>query len=97
MLDNDKLTLYDDKSKSKPKKVIDMTKVKNVCFHYDESAPKQSKKLRVKGRDESRFDVYAEKRTFMLRTEEENVWDAEDWVGQLKESMTRYNPILKNK
>ncbi len=83
VLDNDKLYVYEDDSKRKLKKVIDICGVKGVNFHYDEHALVQSKKLQVKGKDESRFDIYTPLRQFMLRTEEENIWEAEGWVQAL--------------
>jgi len=67
-----------------------------VWFHYDENAPSASKKLGVKEKDESRFDIYVRKpipRQLMLKVDDQNVWQAEDWVKTLKEAVARYNEV----
>ena len=59
------MTFYEDWSKKIPKKQIDMKKVQNVAFHYDENAPIKSKKLNKKKEfDESRFDIYTPNRVY---------------------------------
>jgi hypothetical protein len=61
-----------------------MAKVKAVAFHYDEKAPVKSKKIEVKDKDESRFDIYTPTRVYMLKTDGVSIWEAEDWVRILK-------------
>ena len=55
-------------------KTIDLkTDVIQICFHYDETAPHVSKRIGIKDKDESRFDIYVKKpftRTYMLRVDE---------------------------
>ena len=92
MLENDKLTLYEDHSKKSSRKTIDMSQVKVVCFHYDEKAPVKSKKLSKKDKDESRFDIYTPSRTYMMNTDGNSLIEAESWVRLLKQAAQRYNP-----
>ena len=66
----------------------------NVYFHYDENAPTVSKRIALKDKDESRFDVYVSKpipRAFMLKVDNENVWEAEDWVNVIKAKLKEYH------
>mmetsp|Transcript_5195 Transcript_5195/g.6927 ORF Transcript_5195/g.6927 Transcript_5195/m.6927 type:complete len:88 (-) Transcript_5195:46-309(-) len=71
-----------------PSKVIDMSHVTSVNFHYDRDAPVKSKKL-FKGvaLNEARFDVYTPTRKFMLRAEHNDVTESTAWVAALKESV----------
>ena len=89
LLDNGILNFYvDEASKSEePKKIIELTKVKTVCFHYDESAPKQSKKVGQKGNDESRFDVYMtfNNKKYQLKSDDDSLWVSESWLEIIKE------------
>ena len=88
VLDGDKLKFYADSTKQTLIRTLCLkTEVTTVCFHYDENAPTQSKRMAIKDRDESRFDVYVSKpipRAFMLKVDNENVWEAEDWVNTIK-------------
>ena len=72
-----------------PRKVIDMSHVTSVNFHYDRDAPVKSKKLLkgVKNLNESRFDVYTPTRTFMLRAEDNDINDSAAWVASLREGV----------
>ena len=69
-----------------------MSKVKAVCFHYDESAPVKSKKLEKKDKNDSRFDIYTPSRTYMMKTDGVSLWEAEDWVNILKKAAKKHNP-----
>ena len=55
--------MYEDKSKKTVRKTFDLSSgtIKGIYFHYDENAPKQSKRVGVKEKDESRFDIYVSK------------------------------------
>jgi hypothetical protein len=53
-----------------------MSSVKQVTFHYDENAPVISKKLKRKNNDESRFDIYTNTRTYMLKSDGNSLWDS---------------------
>lgn len=91
MLKKGKLYFYESQesySKGlKPGKVVDLAKVTNVSFHYDPNAPKVSKKIAKADIDESRFDIYTEKRVFNLKTEPKSeLSESNDWVFALKES-----------
>ena len=57
--------------KPKPKKVIDMSGVTSVNFHYDRDAPRKSKRLFEMNNklDQSRFDIYTPTRTYMLKSD----------------------------
>ena len=71
-----------------PSKVIDISHVTSVNFHYDRDAPVKSKKLfRGSTLQESRFDIYTPTRKFMLRAENNDVVDSTAWVAALKESV----------
>ena len=89
LLDSGILNFYtDEASKSgEPDKQIEMEKVKTVCFHYYESAPKQSKKVGLKGNEESRFDVYmvGSSKKYQLKSEGDSLWISESWVETIKE------------
>jgi len=61
--------------------VIDLSKVTKVCFHYDPTAPKKSKKIKKSDIDESRFDIYTDKRIFNLKTEGNAVSESMQWVN----------------
>ena len=69
--------------KPKPKKVIDMSGVTSVNFHYDKDAPRKSKRLFEMSNklDQSRFDIYTPTRTYMLRSE--SVQESVEWVAAL--------------
>jgi len=69
-----------------------MGKVTTVAFHYDENAPVKSKKLSKKEKDESRFDIYTQHRSYMMKTEGNSVIESEWWVRVLKESAKSFNP-----
>ena len=75
-----------------PCKVIDMSQVQSVNFHYDRDAPVKSKKL-FKGvaLNESRFDIYTPSRKFMLRAEHNDEKESTAWVASLKESIEFYS------
>lgn len=86
VIDNQFIRLYEDKSKKNLRKELDMTtgNVQWIGFHYDDKAPKLSKRIDIKEKDDSRFDIYIRKpipRAFMMRVDEGNVWEAEDWVS----------------
>ena len=70
--DNPKLQSNESTS-VQPSKVIDMSHVTNVCFHYDKDAPEKSKKLFNAGLDESRFDIYTPTRKFMMKAEANSI------------------------
>jgi hypothetical protein len=45
-----------------------------------------SKRIAIKEKDESRFDIYVTiptPRAFMLKVDNENVWEAEDWINTI--------------
>lgn len=73
-----------------------MKKIYNVVFHYDEDAPIKSKQLKKEDKNESRFDVYTKNRIYKLKTEDDNLWEAEAWVRALKESARHYNPDFED-
>lgn len=90
------LHFYLDSTKSTLNKTLDLRTgiVSGVWFHYDENAPSASKKIGVKDKDETRFDIYVRNpvaRQLMLKVEDQNIWQAEDWVKVLKEAIERYN------
>lgn len=71
-----------------PRKVIDLSHVTSVNFHYDRDAPVKSKKLfKGKNLNESRFDIYTPTRTFMLRAENSDVSESATWVASLQEAV----------
>ena len=97
MLENDKLHFYADSSKKLLKKTLDLSSgsVTAVCFHYDKDAPIQSKRMDIREKDESRFDIYVKKpvlRSYKLRTEDMNQFQAEDWVTTLQAALKHYAP-----
>ena len=61
-------------------------------FHYDENAPVKSKKMQAKDKNETRFDVYTNTRTYMLKTDGVSIWESSDWVKILQQSGKRFNP-----
>ena len=87
VLDGEKLFFYSDTSKKTLIRTLSLkTEVSSVFFHYDENAPKLSKRIAIKEKDESRFDLYVTKpipRAFMLKVDNENVWEAEDWINTI--------------
>ena len=87
VLEGEKLMFYSDSSKKTLIRTLSMkTEVTSVIFHYDENAPKVSKRIAIKEKDESRFDLYVTKpiaRAFMLKVDNENVWEAEDWINTI--------------
>mmetsp|Transcript_28882 Transcript_28882/g.27786 ORF Transcript_28882/g.27786 Transcript_28882/m.27786 type:complete len:90 (-) Transcript_28882:108-377(-) len=77
VLDSDKATFYEDHTKKNPKKVILMSSVKQIAFHYDYTAPVLSKKLKKKkDLDETRFDIYTVSRKYFLKPAGESIWDS---------------------
>lgn len=71
-----------------PSKVIDMSHVTNVAFHYSRDAPVKSKKLfSSKNLEESRFDVYTPTRVYMLKSETNDIKESSSWVAALKEAV----------
>lgn len=92
VLENEKLVLYEDHSLKSARKNIDMSKVKSVCFHYDQNAPVKSKKMSKREKDESRFDIYTPHRIYMMKTDGNSLIEAESWVRQLKQAAQRFNP-----
>ena len=70
VLENDKLTFFEDDQRKQSGKVVSISSVTAVSLHYDEKAPVKSKKLDKRDKDESRFDVYTADRTFMLKADE---------------------------
>ena len=66
-----------------------MSQVTSVNFHYDRDAPVKSKKLFKGGKNlkESRFDIYTQYRTFMLRSENNDIKDSASWVAALQEAV----------
>ena len=71
-----------------PRKVIDMSHVTSVNFHYDRDAPVKSKKLfKMSNMNESRFDVYTPTRTYMLRAENNDISESATWVASLQEAV----------
>jgi len=72
----------------------------------------QSKRIDIRDKDDSRFDIYVKTlmvRAIMLRAEEMNQFQAEDWVETLQSALNYYSPpfdpeinkgkgvVLKNK
>ena len=92
VLENSQLTFYEDHTKKNPRKNIDLSKVKTVSFHYDENAPVKSKKMNKKEKEESRFDIYTQHRTYMMKTEGNSVIESEWWVRILREAAKAFNP-----
>jgi outer membrane lipoprotein-sorting protein len=91
VLEGEKLMFYSDSSKKTLIRTLSLkTEVTSVFFHYDENAPKVSKRIAIKEKDESRFDLYVTKpmpRAFMLRVDNENVWEAEDWINTIQDAI----------
>lgn len=87
VLEGEKLMFYSDSSKKTMIRTLSLkTEATSVFFHYDENAPKVSKRIAIKEKDESRFDLYVKKpipRAFMLKVDNENVWEAEDWINTI--------------
>ena len=69
-----------------------MKKVSQVFFHYDENAPKKSKKIENKNIEESRFDIYTSTKRYKFKTKDDNVWESQAWVKSLKKFAEHYNP-----
>ena len=91
VLDQDKITFYEDESKKHAGKVIDLSKVNFVGFHYDPTAPVKSKRLSNKEKDESRFDIYTSERIFMMHSDEKSVHDSLEWIGAIEKSAKVFN------
>jgi tRNA G18 (ribose-2'-O)-methylase SpoU len=91
VLEGENLIFYSDSSKKTKIQTLSLkTEVTSVFFHYDENAPKVSKRIYIKEKDESRFDLYVTKpmpRAFMLRVDNENVWEAEDWINTIQDAI----------
>jgi len=65
-----------------------MSHVTSVNFHYDRNAPVKSKKLfKMKNLNESRFDIYTPTRTYMMRTENNDISESATWVASLQEAV----------
>ncbi len=91
VLEGEKLMFYSDSSKKTLIRTLSLkTEVNAVYFHYDENAPTVSKRIAIKEKDESRFDLHVTKpipRAFMLKVDNENVWEAEDWINTIKDAI----------
>lgn len=97
VLENSKLYFYTSSDKKTLKKTFDIAsgQVTQVCFHYDKDAPVQSKRLDIKDKDDSRFDIYVKTpivRAIMLRVEDMNQFQAEDWVEMIQGAINYYAP-----
>ena len=68
-----------------------MSKVSYVSFHYDTNAPVKSKRLSNKEKDESRFDIYTPERVFMLHSDGNSLFEANEWVEILEKTAKKYN------
>mmetsp|Transcript_45248 Transcript_45248/g.33023 ORF Transcript_45248/g.33023 Transcript_45248/m.33023 type:complete len:125 (+) Transcript_45248:144-518(+) len=95
VLDGDKATFFEDGSKKKAKKVILMSSIKQIAFHYDENAPVKSKKMKAKDNDETRFDVYTQSRKYQLKPESGSIWDSQEWVKLLEQAAKQHSKIFK--
>lgn len=95
-LKDDKLYFYDgDEAEDlkKAKKMVEMQKVKVVCWHYDERAPNKSKKLeKADQNDKSRFDIYTPGRIFNMKSEYEDEQNSISWLTNLQKCGAYYNP-----
>jgi hypothetical protein len=89
-LEGSRLLFYEDEKKKQQGKVIDLSRVNYVSFHYDEDAPIKSKRLSNKEKDESRFDVYTPERIFMLHSDENSVFESNVWVETLEKAAQKY-------
>jgi hypothetical protein len=97
VLENGKLLVYTDSSRKTLKKTLDLASgnVTAICFHYDKDAPIQSKRIDIKDKDDSRFDVYVKTpilRPIMFKVEDQNQFQAEDWVSTLQAALKHYAP-----
>lgn len=64
--------------------MVEMRKVKVVCYHYDEFAPVKSKKFeKAYQNDKSRFDIYAPGRIFNMKSEYEDSLNSDEWTAIL--------------
>jgi hypothetical protein len=84
--------MYHDETKKHAGKVIEMNKVSFVGFHYGDDAPKKSKKMEAKEKDESRFDIYTPERVYMLHSDGKSLFEADAWVEIIKKAAKKYNP-----
>lgn len=95
-LDGDRLYFYDSdapKDMLRAKKMIDMRKVKCVCYHYDPNAPMKSQKLgKPFKNDKSRFDIYTPGRIFNIKSEHEDFDNSDEWLALLQKCGAHYNP-----
>lgn len=91
VLDGSKLLFFEDEKMKREGKIIDLTKVNFVSFHYDEDAPIKSKRLSNKEKDESRFDVYTPDRIFMLRSDGNSVFEANAWVETIRKAVKKHS------
>ena len=83
-LKNDKLNFYngdDWKSLAKPRKVIDLKTVKVACLHCDERAPIKAKPKHMN--DRTRFDIYCMSGQFTMKSDDQSVVKADEWVSIL--------------
>jgi hypothetical protein len=91
VLDGPRLLFYEDEKRKNQGKVIEMTKVNYVSFHYDENAPIKSKRLSNKEKDESRFDIYTSERVFMMHSDGNSVFESNAWVEILEKAAKKYS------
>jgi hypothetical protein len=62
-----------------------------VGFHYDPGAPVKSKRLSIKEKDESRFDIYTADRVYMMHSDEKSVHDSLEWISMIEKAAKTYN------
>lgn len=86
------MTFYEDEKRKHAGKVIELSKVSYIAFHYDENAPVKSKRLSNKDKDESRFDIYTPERVFMLHSDGKSFFESNEWVEIISKAAKRYNP-----
>ncbi len=93
VLEGSKLKFYQDESKEEMLKFIELKKAKAISFHYDENAPKKSKKIGLKDNDETRFDLYmsTNSKKYKFKSEDESVWESEAWVQIIKDVIDKYS------
>jgi len=96
ILNNESLKIFETQEKStnaKEKKRIFMSRVATVVFHYDENAPKKSKKLKKKKSelDGSRFDIYTPDRVYKLKPDHGGEGESQSWVTILRKASEYYH------
>lgn len=92
VLEKDSITFFEDATRKAAGKIVPLSSITAVSFHYDEKAPVKSKKRDRQDKDETRFDVYTTERVYMLKADGDSFFEANAWVEILSRAGKQHNP-----